>query len=117
MSKNPDFTKIAFENPKAKMSLKDWQKDIEQKTGKKFDDLIVETMEQIPVKPLYTAADTENLEHIGFTAGIAPNLRGPYATMYVIRPWTVRNTRVSPLRRNQTLSTAAIWLPDKRAFP
>ena len=90
MSKNPDFTKIAFETPKTKASMKDWKADIEKKTGKSLDDLVVETMEQIPVKPLYTAADTENLEHTGFTAGIAPNLRGPYATMYVVRPWTVR---------------------------
>lgn len=90
MSKNPDFSKIAFENPKAKMSMNEWKADIEKKTGKKLDDLVVETMEQIPVKPLYTAADTANLEHTGFTAGIAPNLRGPYATMYVVRPWTVR---------------------------
>ena len=90
MGKNPDFTKIAFENPKAKSSLKQWRADIEKKTGKSLDDLVVETMEQIPVKPLYTADDTANLEHTGFTAGIAPNLRGPYATMYVVRPWTVR---------------------------
>ena len=90
MGKNPDFTKIAFENPKAKSSLKQWRADIEKKTGKSLDDLVVETMEQIPVKPLYTADDTANLQHTGFTAGIAPNLRGPYATMYVVRPWTVR---------------------------
>ena len=90
MSKNPDFSKIAFENPKAKMSMNEWKADVEKKTGKKFDDLIVDTMEQIPVKPLYTSADTEGLEHTGYTAGIAPNLRGPYATMYVVRPWTVR---------------------------
>ena len=90
MSKNPDFSKIAFENPRAKMSMGEWKADIEKKTGMKFDDLIVDTMEQIPVKPLYTAADTAELEHTGFTAGIAPNLRGPYATMYVVRPWTVR---------------------------
>nr|WP_161971716.1 methylmalonyl-CoA mutase [Flavobacterium silvisoli] len=48
------------------------------------------TAEGIAVKPTYTEADTENLEHIGFGAGFAPNLRGPYATMYVRRPWTIR---------------------------
>ena len=42
------------------------------------------------MKPLYTAADCEGMRHLGFTAGIAPYLRGPYATMYVVRPWTVR---------------------------
>ncbi|MBO5255576.1 MAG: methylmalonyl-CoA mutase, partial [Opitutales bacterium] len=90
MSKNPDFTKVLFDAPKAEVSLSQWQADIEKKTGKKIDDLMSETMEQINVKPLYTKADYEGMEHLDFTAGIAPNLRGPYATMYVVRPWTVR---------------------------
>ena len=47
-------------------------------------------MEQIEVKSLYTADDIKDAEHIGYTAGIPPYLRGPYATMYVTRPWTVR---------------------------
>ena len=49
-----------------------------------------ETAEGIQVKQTYTLADVEELEHIGFGAGFAPNLRGPYATMYVRRPWTIR---------------------------
>ncbi|WLD24378.1 methylmalonyl-CoA mutase [Flavobacterium dauae] len=49
-----------------------------------------ETAEGIQVKQTYTLADVEALEHIGFGAGFAPNLRGPYATMYVRRPWTIR---------------------------
>jgi len=48
------------------------------------------TAEGIEVKPTYSEADIENLEHLGFGAGFAPNLRGPYATMYVRRPWTIR---------------------------
>ncbi|WNM17781.1 methylmalonyl-CoA mutase [Flavobacterium capsici] len=48
------------------------------------------TAEGIEVKPTYTEADIENLEHIGFGAGFAPNLRGPYTTMFVRRPWTIR---------------------------
>ena len=48
------------------------------------------TAEGIELKPSYSEADIENLEHIGFGAGFAPNLRGPYATMYVRRPWTIR---------------------------
>ena len=48
------------------------------------------TAEQIPVKDNYTAKDLEDLEHLNFAAGIAPNLRGPYSTMYVMRPWTIR---------------------------
>jgi len=48
------------------------------------------TAEGIEVKPTYSETDIENLEHIGFVAGFTPNLRGPYATMYVRRPWTIR---------------------------
>jgi methylmalonyl-CoA mutase len=48
------------------------------------------TLEQIPVKSGYTAADLQNAVHLGYTAGIPPFLRGPYATMYAMQPWTVR---------------------------
>jgi len=48
------------------------------------------TMEQIPVKSVYTAEDLKDAGHLGYTAGVAPFLRGPYPTMYVTRPWTVR---------------------------
>lgn len=48
------------------------------------------TAEQIPVKGVYTAEDLEGMEHLNYAAGIAPFLRGPYSTMYVMRPWTVR---------------------------
>ncbi len=46
--------------------------------------------ETIEVKPYYTAIDTENLPHIGYASGIPPFLRGPYATMYTTKPWTIR---------------------------
>ncbi|RKS98839.1 methylmalonyl-CoA mutase [Flavobacterium sp. 123] len=48
------------------------------------------TAEGILLKNTYTKKDIENLEHLEFGAGFAPNLRGPYTTMYVRRPWTVR---------------------------
>lgn len=48
------------------------------------------TAEGIELKPNYSEKDIENLEHLDFAAGFAPNLRGPYSTMYVRRPWTVR---------------------------
>ncbi|MFN8273372.1 MAG: methylmalonyl-CoA mutase [Flavobacteriaceae bacterium] len=48
------------------------------------------TAEGINVQSTYTASDTQDSEHLGFGAGFAPNLRGPYATMYVRRPWTIR---------------------------
>ena len=48
------------------------------------------TPEVIEVKETYTKEDVKDLEHLNFVAGIAPNLRGPYSTMYVRRPWTIR---------------------------
>ncbi len=48
------------------------------------------TNEQIPVKACYSAADLERLEHLDYAAGLPPYLRGPYSTMYVLRPWTIR---------------------------
>jgi methylmalonyl-CoA mutase len=48
------------------------------------------TAENIDLKKTYSKEDIEGLEHIGFGAGFAPNLRGPYGTMYVRRPWTIR---------------------------
>ncbi|MDO1500055.1 methylmalonyl-CoA mutase [Winogradskyella maritima] len=46
--------------------------------------------EDIDIKQCYSPDDIKNLEHLDFVAGIAPNLRGPYSTMYVRRPWTIR---------------------------
>ncbi len=48
------------------------------------------TAEQIPIKTQYNACDLEGMEHLNYAAGIAPFLRGPYSTMYVMRPWTIR---------------------------
>ena len=48
------------------------------------------TPERIPVKPAYTAADLEQMEHLDYAAGVPPFLRGPYSTMYVMKPWTIR---------------------------
>ncbi len=46
--------------------------------------------EEIPLKSFYTPVDTEQLEHVHYAAGIPPYLRGPYGSMYAIRPWTIR---------------------------
>ena len=91
MSRIPDFTKIDLDlNPDKKVTVKDWQKQFEKEVGKHLDEMMWDTNEQIKVKPLYTAEDTRDIDHLGYTAGIPPFLRGPYATMYVMRPWTVR---------------------------
>ena len=49
-----------------------------------------ETPEKIDIKPAYTEKDLERLEHLDYAAGISPYLRGPYSTMYAMRPWTIR---------------------------
>ena len=51
---------------------------------------VFKTAEGIDVKQSYSKEDIKNIEHLDFVAGIAPNLRGPYSTMYVRRPWTIR---------------------------
>jgi hypothetical protein len=58
--------------------------------GPALDRLTWLTPEQIPVRPLYTAADLEGLDHLDTMPGVPPFLRGPYPTMYVLQPWTVR---------------------------
>ncbi|PLW82614.1 methylmalonyl-CoA mutase [Kineobactrum sediminis] len=58
--------------------------------GKSLDDLTWHTPEGIDVKPLYTAEDLENLQYTNTMPGLSPYLRGPQATMYAGRPWTIR---------------------------
>ena len=80
----PDFSKVDFRAAKENgESFVQWEKENDiQKSWK--------TPEQIDVKPVYGKADLEGMEHLNYAAGIAPFLRGPYSTMYVMRPWTVR---------------------------
>ena len=71
--------------------LKQWQELAEkQMKGKSVDTLLWNTPEGIPVKPLYTAEDLEDIEHLNALPGMAPYVRGPMATMYAGRPWTIR---------------------------
>jgi methylmalonyl-CoA mutase len=72
-------------------TLKDWRKraDGELKT-RSVDDLVWQTPEGIEVKALYTAEDLEGIEAVNTLPGFAPFLRGPRATMYPGRPWTIR---------------------------
>ncbi len=86
----PDFTRIPYRDDAPAPDLAQWRALAEQEAGQPLENLVWRTMEHIDVKPLYTAADLEGLEHLGFTAGLPPYLRGPYPTMYVTQPWTVR---------------------------
>ena len=68
-----------------------WRKLAEKELkGKSPDSLIWDTLEGIPVKPLYTAADVADLPQMGEIPGVAPFTRGVRATMYAGRPWTIR---------------------------
>lgn len=91
MTKLPDFATIDYDDIDfASVDKQQWRETMEQQTGKPLDEFIWKTVEQIAVKPLYTKDDLTNVEHLGYVAGIPPFLRGPYATMYAVRPWTVR---------------------------
>lgn len=80
----PDFSKINIRGTQiSKKSASEWEK--QNNIQKNWL-----TPEQIPVKPVYTKEDLLNMEHLNYAAGIAPYLRGPYSTMYVMRPWTIR---------------------------
>ena len=80
----PDFSKVDFRaQSENKESFVQWEKENNiQKSWK--------TPEQIDVKPVYGKEDLAGMEHLNYAAGIAPYLRGPYSTMYVMRPWTIR---------------------------
>jgi methylmalonyl-CoA mutase len=78
MTAIPDFTKLAFADTAATATAP-------QSSGELW-----QTPEDIPVKPLYTAADRDGLPFVDTLPGIAPYLRGPYPTMYVNQPWTIR---------------------------
>lgn len=90
MYAKPDFTKIQLSSTDRAISYAEWKKQVEMETGKSINELCYRTMEQIALKPLYTQADMEGMKHLEYMAGIPPFLRGPYPTMYVTRPWTVR---------------------------
>ncbi len=75
----------------SKPSYNDWVELATKETkGKSPDDLVWQTPEGIAVKPLYTAEDVAGLVHQDNLPGFSPFKRGPKATMYAGRPWTVR---------------------------
>ncbi|WP_425482596.1 methylmalonyl-CoA mutase [Fulvivirga aurantia] len=72
----PDFSKISYNT----FSPKD----------QKNSASAINTAEGFKIHPIYTHSDLEKLDHVGFSAGLPPYLRGPYSTMYASRPWTIR---------------------------
>ena len=92
MNKKPDFASMAFRDRSEDRAAGKaaWKAQIEKETGKSLEELISHTVEQIDVAPIYTAEDLKGMNHLDFMAGVPPFLRGPDPTMYVTRPWTVR---------------------------
>ena len=86
----PDFTKIDLNLASPEVTYDEWKSKLEKESGKSLEELIWHTMEKIDVKPLFDSDDIKDFEHLKYTSGVAPFLRGPYSTMYVMRPWTVR---------------------------
>ena len=88
--KLPDFTKIEYETNFPQVDEAQWRSRAEEEADQPFDQLLWHSMENISIKPTYNQEDIQSLEHLGYMSGIPPYLRGPYPTMYVTRPWTVR---------------------------
>jgi len=87
----PDFSSIPLRpTSKGHRSLSEWEKSFETITGTKSGDQIWNTPEGIPVRPLYVAEDRDVLDFPDSYPGFSPYLRGPYPTMYVNQPWTIR---------------------------
>ncbi|MFF7971150.1 methylmalonyl-CoA mutase [Streptomyces sp. NPDC007905] len=84
----PDFSGIELGTPVAGGSAEEWRTAVKHATGSA--EPLWETPEGIGVKPLYTGRDLEGLDFLDTYPGMAPYLRGPYPTMYVNQPWTIR---------------------------
>jgi len=85
MLNKPNFRQIKISSYKEEKSRRE-----KEEITASIDDLFYETNEQIRIKSLYTREDRDHLAHLGDLPGLPPYTRGPYPTMYVNRPWTVR---------------------------
>ena len=90
MTRIPNFADVELGSPRPEGDAQRWAKAVLEATGRQPEDLVDEAPEGIGVRPLYTAEDTAGLDFLGTFPGIPPYLRGPYSTMYVNQPWTVR---------------------------
>lgn len=90
---DPDFTRIDLRSPEAGSAFDagEWSRRFGEETGRTPEEAFFHTMEQIDVAPLYAESDGRGFPHLAYDMpGLPPFLRGPYPTMYVTRPWTVR---------------------------
>lgn len=90
---DPDFTRIDLRSPEAGSAFDagEWSRRFREENGRTPEEAFFHTMEQIDVAPLYAESDGRGFPHLAYDMpGLPPFLRGPYPTMYVTRPWTVR---------------------------
>ncbi len=85
----PDFTTMELDFSRTTARIAEWEKRFEQESGQTPQQARWQAHEGIAIEPLYTQPEQE-LPHTRYTAGLPPYLRGPYATMYLMRPWTIR---------------------------
>ncbi|MDG4575569.1 MAG: methylmalonyl-CoA mutase [Defluviicoccus sp.] len=94
MTTFPDFSQVPLmpgnQPPAAGDGLAAWAKRFKAETGRAPEEMTWETPEGIAVKPFYSAKDLEGLDHLDTAPGLPPYLRGPYSSMYVNQPWTIR---------------------------
>ncbi|WP_369381659.1 methylmalonyl-CoA mutase [Streptomyces sp. cg36] len=87
----PDFSELPLTPEAPGDGFEDqWRTAVKESTGRADGEMLWETPEGIAVKPLYTSRDLEGLDFLETYPGVAPYLRGPYPTMYVNQPWTIR---------------------------
>ncbi len=90
MPKYPDFTQIPLVLKKQQATSQKWQDLFTSEMERTPEEAKVKANEGFVLHPIYTYDDIALLSHLRFTAGIPPYLRGPYATMYSLQPWTIR---------------------------
>ena len=94
MTAFPDFTQVPLQPgnlpPQDGNSYTAWAERFQKGDGQVTRAVHLGTPERLPVKPLYASKDLEGLDHLDTMSGLPPYLRGPYSTMYVTRPWTIR---------------------------
>jgi methylmalonyl-CoA mutase len=94
MTAFPDFSQVHLEPgnlpPQDGKGYAAWAERFRKETGKAPEDFLWETPEGVMVSPLYSARDLDGLDHLDTFAGLPPFVRGPYTSMYVVRPWTIR---------------------------
>ena len=91
MSRIPNFADLPLHVPgDAPLDRALWRNRVEAMHGTPLDELVWNTPEGVEVSPLYTFDDLDDVDHLETVPGLPPFLRGPYSTMYVQQPWTIR---------------------------